>query len=267
MFVAGARPQELVGGAAYAAPRVSVEDHRAYLATLGCDRGVLVQPSAYGTDDHRVLLSALRARPDHLRGVACVPVGTPRETLEQMHEAGVRATRVQDGFPGGVPVTAIEQVARMVAPLGWHIEVWTDLRRHLPWFEAVVRNLEVDVVIDHLGYLPSDVGLADPAMRMLARMIERGNTWVTLSGSERLVPPGAGWAAHEDRIAERVASLVQLAPEHLLWGTDWPHVGLAEPHPVPGELLARLERWVPDPGVREQVTTRNPATRYDFAAG
>ncbi|NNG20166.1 amidohydrolase family protein [Naumannella sp. ID2617S] len=271
---AGIRPPVPVGGAAYEPPQVGVHDHADHLAALGCDRGVLVQPSAYGTDDHDILLAALRQRPEQLRGVACVPVGTPPGVLEAMHQAGVRATRVQDGYPGGVPVEAIGEVAAMVAPFGWHIEVWSDLRRHVDWFADRVRRCGAEVVVDHLGHLPSDQGLDTPAVRMLLDLVRDGQVWVTLSGLDRLLPAGepgqadpdfaSRWRAHEERVDERVAALVDAGIERVLWGSDWPHVGLTLPHPGPDTLLGRLHRWLPEEGQRQVVTGLNPSRRYDF---
>lgn len=262
-----------VPGAAYGAPPVGLAEHRAHLDALGCDRGVLVQPSAYGTSDHGVLLATLRRDPDRLRGVACVPVGTPDADLREMHRAGVRATRVQDGYPGGVPVTRIAEVAAMVQPFGWHIEVWSDVRRHVDWLAPVVRDLPVPVVIDHLGHLPSDVPTGDPAVAMVTDLLADGHAWVTLSGLDRLLPDtidpeGADfadrWQEHEDRIADRVATFVAARPDQVMWGTDWPHVGLDLPHPSAQDLLHRLHRWVPDGPLRTAITTDNAARRYGF---
>lgn len=265
----------LVGLAAFEPPLVDVDDHAAHLAAVGCDLGVLVQPSAYG-QDHRCLLSALRRRPDRLRGVVCVPVGTPEEELAQMHAAGVRGTRLQDGFPGGVPVQDLAEVGEMVAPLGWHLEVWSDLRRHVDWLGDAIRRCPVPVVLDHLGYLPSDVGLEDPPAQLMLELLAEDQVWVTLSGVERLLPTGTHpaapdfpetWRRHVDAIDERVRALVEKGPENLLWGSDWPHVGLRVPAPDGAEARARLERWAPDPDVRRRILVDNAVRRYGFAVG
>jgi predicted TIM-barrel fold metal-dependent hydrolase len=261
--------------AAYAPPRVDVDDHAAHLAATGCDRGVLVQPSAYGSR-HEVLLASLRRRPHHLRGVACLRPSTPEDELAAMHEAGVRATRLQDGYPGGVPVERMPEVAAMVAPLGWHLELWTDVRRHLHWLGDAIRRCPVPVVVDHLGQLPSDAGLDHPAVRVLLDLLAEGAVWVTLSGLERLLPAGAcpdpadpafpaTWARHERAITERVRALTDAGPDNLLWGSDWPHVGLRLPAPDAAEVRARLDRWVPDADVRRRILVDNPVRRYGFA--
>lgn len=273
VFVDDAVPATpLVGGAAYRPPAVDVDDHAAHLSALGCDRGVLVQPSAYG-QDHRCLLAALARRPQALRGVVCVPAGTPDEELAALHAVGVRGTRVQDGFPGGVPVQSLLEVGEMIAPLGWHIEIWSDVGRHVDWLGEAIRRCPVPVVLDHLGFLPSDAGLDHPATRLMLDLLAEDEIWVTLSGVERLLPAGADpatrdfpdvWRRHVDALDTRVQALVATRPQNLLWGSDWPHVGLRLPAPGTSEILSRLDRWLSDPGVRRQVLVDNPARRYGF---
>lgn len=271
----GAGPTPAVTGAAYRPPQAGVEDYVKHLDAVRCGRGVLVQPSAYGRD-HRCLLAALRNRPDRLRGVACVDASWSDADLARMHAAGVRGTRVQDGYPGGVPVESLVEVGRKVAPLGWHVEVWTDVRRHVEWLGDAVRRCPVPVVIDHLGYVPSDAGVDDPAVRLLLELLADGEIWVTLSGLDRLVPgapsadePGFAekWRRHEDAVAQRVRAFAEARPQHLLWGSDWPHVGLRLPAPDSARVRARLDDWIPDAELRRRILVDNAAERYGFDTG
>jgi predicted TIM-barrel fold metal-dependent hydrolase len=191
-----------------------------------------------------------------------------------MHSTGVRGTRVQDGFPGGVPVESLVEVGETIAPYGWHIEVWSDVGRHVDWLGNAIRRCPVPVVLDHLGYLPSDAGLDHPATRLILDLLSEDQVWVTLSGVERLLPAGTDpsapdftdvWRRHVDAVDARVHALVQTRPQNLLWGSDWPHVGLRLPTPDPAEITSRLERWLPDTDLRRQVLVDNPARRYGFA--
>ena len=266
---------EPVAGAAYTPPPVDVHDHARHLAASGCDGGVLVQPSAHGRD-HRCLLAALRHHPAPVCGVVCVDHDTPDAELDAMHLLGVRATRLQDGYPGGVPVADLLAVGRRVADRGWHLEVWSDVRRHLDWLGDAVRRCPVPVVLDHMASLPSDVGLDHPATRLVLDLLAEGHVWVTLSGVERLwaapVAPGApgfadAWREHEEALDRRVAALVAARPDRLLWGSDWPHVGVTLPVPDAACLRARADRWLPDAATRRRVLVDNPAERYDLHLG
>src|SRR4051812_32954876 len=61
-------------------------DYVRMLRTLGCSRGVLVQPSVYGTDN-TLILEALNSRAFDLRAVAVVAEDIGDRELEAMHEA------------------------------------------------------------------------------------------------------------------------------------------------------------------------------------
>lgn len=109
----------------------------------------------------------------------------------------------------------------------------------------------------------------------MLELLGTGQSWAALSGLERLVPagtvPGApgfaqAWRRHEEAIAARVRAFVDTRPQNLLWGSDWPHVGVRLPAPDSGEVRARLDRWVPDAAIRQQILVDNPVNRYAFAS-
>ena len=116
----------------YAEPRSYTPDDaplEAYLALLdrlGFDRGVLVQPSAYGRDN-AAMLAALHRAPDRLRGVAVGGAELTPAILKEWHGAGVRGLRAnefrRDGKPyyqNGVGLKEIEPLLPLIADLGWH---------------------------------------------------------------------------------------------------------------------------------------------------
>ena len=92
----------------YAEPRSYTPDDaplEAYLALLdrlGFDRGVLVQPSAYGRDN-RAMFDALAREPQRLRGVAVGGAELSIATLRLWHAAGVRGLRANEFRRDGKP--------------------------------------------------------------------------------------------------------------------------------------------------------------------
>ena len=59
-------------------------------------------------------------------------------------------------------------------------------------------------------------------------------------------------------------ALVKANPERLLWGSDWPFLGMNTWRPDPAELLNLLNQWVDDDTVRQRVLVTNPAALYGF---
>jgi predicted TIM-barrel fold metal-dependent hydrolase len=259
-MVAGQRG---VDGAAYVPFSAPVESFVAHLQALGFSRGVLVNPSTYGTD-HTVLLDALRAWPDRLRGIAVVPPTVDDATLDRMHAAGVRGCRVQDRMAGGLRIEALPLLASRVGERGWHLEVWTDLRRNGEVVRRTLRNTSTPIVLDHLGNLPAPApGEADAGIAILRELVAYDNCWVTLSGAYRLAAP-----LPEVRAAEllqgRVDTLLSLAPDRLVWGSDWPYVRPPGPAPTESDHLTVLDRWLPDAALRERVLVKNAAALYGW---
>src|SRR5271166_6545598 len=64
-----------------------VPDYVRMLRTLGCARGVLVQPSVYGTDNS-LIVDALKSRTFDLRAVAVVAEDVTDRELDALHAAG-----------------------------------------------------------------------------------------------------------------------------------------------------------------------------------
>src|SRR5512143_1420574 len=82
-----------LANAGYIPPDALTGDYVRMLRTLGCERAVLVQPSAYGTDN-TAMLDAMRSGVFSFRGVAVVDENISDRELEDLHRAGVRGVRI-----------------------------------------------------------------------------------------------------------------------------------------------------------------------------
>ena len=88
--------------ARYTPDDAPLEAYLALLDRLGFDRGVLVQPSAYGRDN-RAMFDALAREPQRLRGVAVGGAELSIATLRLWHAAGVRGLRANEFRRDGKP--------------------------------------------------------------------------------------------------------------------------------------------------------------------
>jgi D-galactarolactone isomerase len=60
-------------------------------------------------------------------------------------------------------------------------------------------------------------------------------------------------------------SLAQLAPDRMIWGSDWPHpTQSADNKPDAARLLEDLTVWIPDYSTRYRILVDNPANLYGF---
>jgi predicted TIM-barrel fold metal-dependent hydrolase len=64
-------------------------------------------------------------------------------------------------------------------------------------------------------------------------------------------------------VAPNVQALVAAAPDHCVWGTDWPHSQM-NPPPEAGVLPDQFFGCVPDAATRQTILVDNPARLYGF---
>jgi 2-pyrone-4,6-dicarboxylate lactonase len=232
------------------------------LDALGVERGVLIQPSIYGTDN-RAMLDALAQDPKRLRGVAVVPFDVGAAEVERLHALGVRGVRcnivdLKDG-KGVLPLESLRLLAKRVAPFGWHLEFLMHVDE-FPDLDRQLADFPVEVVFGHLGYAPAERGIETAGFRALLRLMRDGRAWVKLTAPYRLT---ASAMPHAE-VAPFAQALVDAAPTRLLWGTDWPHVFIKSAMPNVGELLEVFAGWVPDERMRHRILVENPARLYEF---
>ncbi|HJY16804.1 MAG TPA: amidohydrolase family protein, partial [Xanthobacteraceae bacterium] len=189
-------------------------------AFLGFERGVFVQSTCHGTDNS-VLVDLLAAGEGRYRGVALLDPWTPQAEVDRLDDAGVRGVRLHFYFPHlGTPMRRDDmlQVIEKVAPNGWHIAMHLGGQGVLDYYDFIT-SIEAPVVIDHIGRIDIAEGLRGKTFSVLRRLLDRGNVWVKLSGTDRITKQPYPYA---DAVPF-ARDLAAHAPERVVWGTDWPH--------------------------------------------
>ena len=248
----------------YTPPDCLLPDYLHMLDKLGLERAVLVQPSVYATDN-TVMLEAIKAAGNRFRGVAVVAEDIAEEELRKLDAAGVRGVRVnivdvKDRKPGSLPLESLTELAKRIAPLGWHMEFLLHVDE-FPDLDHAFADFPVDIVLGHLGYMKTDKGLDNAGFQALLRLIKAGRAWVKLTGPSRITTTGG--LPYAD-VVPYARALLETNPERVIWGTDWPHAIIKTPMPNDGDLADLLSAWIPDAGLREQVLVKNPAKLYGF---
>jgi predicted TIM-barrel fold metal-dependent hydrolase len=240
----------------YTPAQVPIEAYVALMDRLGFAHAVLVQPSIYGSDNG-AMLDALTRHRARFRGVAVVDPGIDDRALHALGAAGVRGVRANLLNPGGLSWAGARALAGRLAALGWHLQLQIDASA-FDGFDAL-EALPVDVVIDHMGYLPAERGVSNPGFRRLLALVESGHCWVKLSAAYRLVD----WQRHGyAAVAPLARALVRANPQRVLWGSDWPHTDLRSAMPNDADLLDLLGAWVDDDAIRDAILVGNPAALY-----
>ena len=256
---------------AYNPTEATLPQYRAVWQPLGLQRIVLVQPSAYGTDNG-CMQAALLELPALTRGIAVIDAATSDVELDALDAAGVRGIRlnlVSNGQPDPVAATAqLRAAADRVGPRGWHVQIFA-LPDLIAALAPAIRTLPVPVVIDHMGAVNASLGPTPPGLDTLLRLLEAGHCWVKVSGINRISRQPRGF---RDGLPI-MRALISANPDRVVWGSDWPHIG---PHDVGApktvvymphdnaDLLRILGEATRSTDDIRRVLVENPARLYGF---
>ena len=225
---------------------------------LGLTRTVVVQPNAYAFDNS-CTTDAIRELGPQARGVATVGPDVTDAELKRLSVAGIRGARLYMLPAPFLTWDDVPVIAAKVAPLGWHVQVQLD-GRDLPQYDALLRELPTDVVIDHNGKFMEPVAPDHPAFQTLLRLLDSGRCWVKLSAPYETSKSGA--PRYED-VSILARALARSHPERCVWASNWPHPGM-NPPPPNAAILDLLLDWAPDEATRTRILVANPARLYDF---
>lgn len=259
---------------AYNVAEAPLAAHERMKSQVGLERTVFVQASGHGTDN-RAMLAALGQIGPRGRGIAVVAPQTPLVELQKMHKAGVRGVRLNlytfGGRHVGEPSTLLRTYERLIAPLGWHLQLFCDPST-LATLAPAIEKCGVPVVIDHMGLPDATQGLQQPIFQTVLQLASKG-AWVKVAGADRITRSSGQLM---DAVPF-IQALARTAPERLVWGSDWPNIGFHSRQQVhgdevlphreldAGELLDVLIAAVPDAAAREAILSRNPERLYGFS--
>jgi D-galactarolactone isomerase len=246
--------------ATFEPPDAPVSDYLEVRDRLGIERTVVVQPTAYGTDN-RCTLEAMKALGSSARGVAVVDQTVTDTELDRLTKLGICGIRFHMLPGGALPWDILETMAARVAAFGWHVQLQLD-GRQFPEREGQLRRLTGTLVVDHVGKFLEPVLPDHPSFRVLMRLVENGRTWVKLSAPyevSKLGPP------NYDDVGTLAKALVNAAPDRALWATNWPYSMSGAAKPDDAWMLDMLLDWVADDATRTKVLVDNPARLYGFA--
>ncbi|KAH8879520.1 amidohydrolase 2 [Thozetella sp. PMI_491] len=209
----------------YRPKKADLNDLLAFHQKYGIDHPCIVAMSVYHTDNSSIL-DALSGLGGKGRAVACVDVTTVTdEDLHTLHAAGVRAVRLNMRSRGDtVDLTVIKAAAARIRPLGWALQLYIALPQ-VAEVADTLRNLGVPAIIDHLGAPERNKGpgRSQKGYAELRALLQTGKVWTKLSGTYRFpdLPD----------LDDYVVDILRVAPDRVVWASDWPHSGGVEANP------------------------------------
>jgi predicted TIM-barrel fold metal-dependent hydrolase len=150
----------------------------------------------------------------------------------------------------------VQPLAKRAAAFGWHIQI-NGVADQILAAIPILSSIPVPVVFDHLAHAP---GPQSALFTAVARLLQSGKAWVKLSGAYIDTKVGPPTYADTSAIAE---AYVRIAPERLVWGSDWPHPS-EKNKPDDALLFDLLTKWAPNEAIRTRILVENAAKLYGF---
>lgn len=257
----------LFEGRGYNPPDSTLEDLIHLHDTLGIDRVVFTQPSVYGVDNAAILkgMNELNKKvANKARGVCAIKMDATENFLQELHDQGIRGVRLNLDNKGGMPLelSEISRLEDKIKGFGWHLE-YLFPGKDMVELEPVLANASVPVSIGHFAYQPAIAGIEADGFKTLLRLVKDGNTWVKISGANRVsetdLPP-------YDDVLPMARALVEANPDNVMWGTDWPHPNKYEVNPNDGDLVNWFGEWITDEAMRHRIMVTNSELFFDFGS-
>jgi predicted TIM-barrel fold metal-dependent hydrolase len=243
----------------HSAPKrdVRVEEFLGVLDAHSISHGVLTAPSFYGTDN-QLLLKALAAHPDRLRGTAIVAPDITPETLAEMARAGIVGIRLnwfrRDALPD-VTSADCRRLLENVRAQRWQVEIYLEGSK-LAGVLPRLREAGVRTVVDHFGSPDPTRGVQCAGFREVLKGVQAGDTWVKLSAPYRL--GGTDPQRYVDALLDAGGA------SQLVWASDWPFVGYEETITYQ-QCVDWIVAWIPDEATRRIVLVDTPSSVFGFS--
>jgi predicted TIM-barrel fold metal-dependent hydrolase len=249
----------------YAPPLAPLDDYLALAGTMGFERFVFVQPSAYGRDNACMLDAMREVGLAQCRGIVDVDENAPDALLATMNALGVRGVRINVSpvkpLEPGFSETMRPRIERLDArchELGWHLDFLSPgwlTEELLPIFA----RMRCAFSIAHMGMFRAEAGPQQPGFLKLLDMLHHGDgrAWVKLTGTYRMAT-----APDFADAAPMAHALIAAAPDRLIWGSDYPHLSFAD-QVGSVQLFNLLADWA-DEATRRKILVENPAALFGF---
>lgn len=226
---------------------------------LGFSRNVIVQATCHGKDN-RAMIDACKASNGLAKGIATVGKDITEAEIAEMDAAGVKGVRFNfvKRLVDATPKEVFLGIAEKIKPFGWHIVVYLQAE-DLPETIPFLRELPVTVVFDHMAVPDVTKDVDGPEFQLFIDLMKEEKFWSKVTCPERISKSGP---PDYDDVVPFARKIVELYPDRVLWGTDWPHPNMTTHMPDDGKAVDWIPRIAPTPELQQKLLVDNPMRLY-----
>jgi 2-pyrone-4,6-dicarboxylate lactonase len=242
-------------------PHSTLDDYLRVQRALGLERAVIVTGSGNGSNN-QITLDALQRMKGSFKGLALLDPAITDTELSKLKEVGFTGFRIKANGRGGLALEDTKRMIARTAGFGWHIEFMSQSMAEVIGAVPFLNSLKVPYVFDHVAHAEPHQNKNDREFgELLAILKNEEHAWINLYSFYQL--SNAGPPDYSDMLAV-VGAIVEARPDHVVWGSNWPHGGIAVPMPNDADLLDFLLAAAPKETIRKQILADNPARLYGW---
>ncbi|MEM7327485.1 MAG: amidohydrolase family protein [Pseudomonadota bacterium] len=227
--------------------------------TLGFSRNVLVQATCHG-HDNRAVIDAIADSAGTAKGIGSAHPSISDDDLSALDEGGLKGLRFNfvKRLVDPIEPSLLMELAERIKPLGWHIVIYFEAP-DLPDLFDFIASMPVTVVIDHMGRPDMTRSIEQPEFNRFLDLASLGHVYTKVTCPERLSVTGP--PSYQDFIPF-ARSVIERAPDRVLWGTDWPHPNLKSHMPDDAWLVDMIPSIAPSLELQQKLLVDNPMKLY-----
>jgi 2-pyrone-4,6-dicarboxylate lactonase len=244
-------------------PHSTLDDYLPVHRALGLERAVIVTGSANGTNN-RVTLDALARMGGKFKGLALLDPAISDAELLRLKDGGITGFRVKSNGKGGLSFDNTKKISARVSGFDWHIEFLPQSMAEVIAAVPFLCTLKMPYVFDHVADAGPGHGSDDHEFReLLAILKNEEHAWINLYSFYQLSKSGP--PDYVDMV-DIVREIIDMRPDRVIWGSNWPHAGISVPMPNDGDLLDFLLAAAPEEHMRRLILAGNPSRLYGWPA-
>src|SRR5207244_12360358 len=114
----------------------------------------------------------------------------------------------------------VEPLSKRIADFGWHVQFNVD-GEMIDEMASILRRLPTPMVFDHLAHPPLPASIDHSSHKIVRELIDKGRTWVKLSGAYSNSKVGPPAYPEATKIAQ---VFVEAELVRMECGSDWDHL-------------------------------------------
>jgi 2-pyrone-4,6-dicarboxylate lactonase len=242
-------------------PHSTLHDYLKVQRALGLERAVIVTGSGNGTNN-QITLDALARMGGTFKGVALLDPAIADTQLLKLKEGGFTGFRIKANGRGGLSYADTEKMIARTAGFGWHVEFMSQSMAEVIAAVPFLSSLGVPYLFDHVAHAEPHQNRDDHEFAELLTILKNEeHAWINLYSFYQLSE--AGPPDYADMI-DVVQTIIAARPDHVVWGSNWPHGGVQVPMPNDGDLLDFVLAVAPHDKTRRLILADNPARLYGW---